>query len=151
MPFDPTKILEIIFESAIEHGLSANTALQVAVDTGFGMRRATMLSQFNQILGRVNGLAAFQGVRRNSIPPASAFFTTTRDLKRQFLYVLKAEGLSAQTGELITRYHSISTDELISTAEAEQTAVDQLDDPTQYGNFNLQSISVSHGYIKSNP
>ena len=136
----------------IEHwaslGLGSNEIIRRSQSLGFKMQRQAALRVIKQIknITQARGYIARVGNDRPLDPGRIPFSLTP--IRRNYSYKVRITGEHTMSGERMTRYVTVTSDELLTKAGAVGIAESYLEeDATTYGLTNYSSVLV--GIIKN--
>jgi len=116
-------LTNIIYDSP---DISANKALKILKEAGLGVNRSKGLKLVSNIRKVSEGRNYIKAVNLNKLPSFVKIPTSVSTTLRNFTYTIKQSGLDSETGKKISRFYTVSTDEVISKNAAIRAFLDNI-------------------------
>lgn len=110
--------------SAFEQGLSASETLTALRESGKGLRTQTFYQIYNYYAEQTAPARSyFSNITLNAYPNINRIPESLTKQLRNFAYYTKVTGIDVNTGEIVTKDITVSTNELLTKQQAADLAV----------------------------
>ncbi len=134
---------------SIRQGLSANETLTMLRGAGLGYRRQDFLTDYSRLAQLPRKSDVLKNINLYSRPSPRTMVQGGDWMLRQYRYVTKITMLIPSSGDTVTMYKTLSSDDLMNRNDIEQSA---LDNATQYEGQSqpvVQSIQLHQAFYRS--
>jgi len=109
-------------KGSFSRGLSANAALRLARQTGIGVRRHNFLSIYRELRGQSEAAYHIRSVRKTHLPNVDRLPHAITNIRREYSFNVRLNLRDGQTGEIMHRNITVSTDRLMTVGDIEAEA-----------------------------
>lgn len=111
--------------SYIRKGVSATRWISEMRGKGLGYSKTTMLADYRTVLNIEKKTELLKYVRKDRYPTQAIYATTTWDLKKEFMYVVRVKTQLRPDEPVITHDINIQTDVPLTPAEVEARVIEE--------------------------
>jgi hypothetical protein len=134
----------------VREGLSSNAIGRLLSESGFGIRRQTLLDLVRAQKGVQTAGAALRFLRQNAIPNPNRLPEALTTIRRAFSFTVEVRGRSLETDERVTQHVTVTTDRLLTRREIEELAGEAVERAGDRYGFE-QEEAVLIGGLKAGP
>lgn len=128
--------------AAYSRGMSANAALSTFQDLGGAIRRADFLGIYRELRGVTEAAYHVRNIRKDYLPDPERLPHAITNIRRDYSFNTRLDIRDGETGEMITRNITVTSDRLMSVSDIEAEAEDAYNDDPAYGDNEIVSITV---------
>lgn len=126
----------------VSAGLSANSILSSLQAGGLGVRRSTGLNMIRNLRKQYGAPGLVKGVKPGLFPEPERYGIAAYPTKRKFTYVMKVTGYNPVTGLSDVQHVNVVSDDTLTLAELEETAIDLTSEGQSAGTLFPESAMV---------
>lgn len=142
----PTAILKM--PEAISRGLTASAFLKELQSQGLGYRKTNFLADWRSVAGIEAKKDRVKYVRRDRRPSMRTIADVEWELSREYMYKVRVHTQTSPDESIKERFVNIMSDDLITTAQAEQEVKSQWQEWENYKGEALKGLQVVGIYHK---
>lgn len=132
-------------QRAVAEGLPAQAAIDAFRAGGGAIRRQTALDVFRAVAGLERRAAAILSVRKDRRPTVASLPEALTQIRRGFSFTAEVHGTVSETGALIKRFVTISTDSLLTVGEMEALAEETASASGEGYGIEVESVRITRG------
>ena len=129
-------------KGAFSRGLSANAAMNLARLTGVGVRRTDFLSIYRELRGQSEAAYHIRSVRKTHLPNVDRLPHAITNIRREYSFNVRLNVRDGQTGDIMRRNITVSTDRLMTVGDIEAEAEAAYRSNTAYNQNEIIDIVV---------
>jgi len=129
-------------KAAFSRGLSANAALATAKEIGIGIRRTDFLNIYRELKGQTEAAYHIRNIRKDYMPDPDRLPHAITNIRRDYSYNVRLDVRLGDTGDIIPRNITVTSDRLMSIYDIEQEAGDAYTDDPAYGDNEIIAWTV---------
>ena len=128
--------------AAFSRGISANAALAAYREAGYGIRRSDFLGLYRNAKGVTEAAYHVRNIRKDYLPDPDRLPHAITSIRRDYSFNVRLDVRDSESGELIKRNITVTSDRLMSVADMESAAEEAYFDDPSYSDNELVSVTV---------
>jgi hypothetical protein len=134
-----------VAQGAVSRGLPAQAAINAFRASGGSIRRQTALEVFRAVAGLERRASAILSVRKDRRPSVASLPPALTKIRRGFSFTAEIRGTVAETGASLTRFITISTDEIPTIGEMEALAEEIASGSGEGYGIEVDQVRITRG------
>ena len=129
-------------KAAFGRGLSAGGALNVLKAQGYGIRRSDFLGIYRELRGATEAAYHVRNIRKDYLPDPDRLPHAITNIRRDYSYNVRLDIKDAESGEMIKRNITVTSDRNMSVYEIESEAQEAYESDPAYSDNEVMALTV---------
>ena len=129
-------------KAAFSRGLSANAALSTFKELGGAVRRTEFLGIYRELRGITEAAYHVRNIRKDFMPDPDRLPHAITNIRRDYSFNVRLDIRDANTGEIIQRNITVTSDRNMSVYDIEGEAESAYFNDDAYGDNEIQAMTV---------